>query len=154
MDFILFKMFRSMLLMLDSYGENSEASHMINKYDNIEYRFGNFIINSPISFNGDIQNFIQNISIISLKFWGLRNVSNNQLNELQNMIKAYHGLESNICDIFIPKENKNCIFEVVKFILINKFRLSINNDYDFFIYMNNILGIKRNQKLFNLISLG
>jgi hypothetical protein len=127
---------------------------MINKYDNIEYRFGNFIINSPISFNGDIQNFIQNISIISLKFWGLRNVSNNQLNELQNMIKAYHGLESNICDIFIPKENKNCIFEVVKFILINKFRLSINNDYDFFIYMNNILGIKRNQKLFNLISLG
>lgn len=152
-DFILYKMTKAILKMIDTY--NLEIVEEIIGNREITTNFGSLQQSNNLQCDININNYFKNISIRSIKYWSFRRYSDRALKNLENNLKAYDGLNSFICDIFIPNRKTNCIYEVIKFILKKEQIIDIfYNEYEIIMTIHKILKIDECYDFFKYISNG
>lgn len=160
MQLIVHKISQKMLRYLEFYAELEDV-----EWDNpFQFVLGNLTLNQQLRLadTDALSGFIQEVSIMGFRYVGVI-LENNQLvageDRALNLVRAFHSTSSQWSDIFIPISGKNCILQIIEWLLkchhkiFNKKDLW-ENDFEFNIYLKSLMSENQFKKLNDHISKG
>lgn len=160
MQLIVHKISQKMLRYLEFYAELEDV-----EWDNpFQFVMGNLTLNQQLRLadTDALSGFMQEVSIIGFRYFGV--VFHNNANEMQanralGLVRAFHSASTQWCDIFIPKSGRNCILQIIEWLLkchhkiFNKNNMW-ENEMEFIIYLQSLMSENLYRKLNDHISKG
>lgn len=145
------KISQKMLRYLEYYGE-------LDDYDwdaPFQYVQDRLVLNNQLKLRDDdfLNGIVKEVSIIGFRYVGLVSENNVAVNENRALaiIRAFHSSAHRWCDIFNPISGKNCLMQVIEFMLREHHKLfnqniTWDNDLDFNLFLRSLF---TSENLFN-----